>query len=121
MSVGTSSRPWVLAHNVASLDGRLTPAPGRAAAARRSALEHDCRQCRSLRRLLTDFAPDAILEGSGSFVVEGESGSPLPIPAVKAETALHEDFLPEAVVGRADIRSSLRRSSEALVRWSRTR
>ena len=100
-SVGTSSRPWVLAHNVASLDGRLAPAPGALLLQGDERWSAIAGNGDPYARLITDSAPDAILEGSGSFVVEGESGSPLPVPAVEARTALHEDFLPEAVVGRA--------------------
>jgi 2,5-diamino-6-(ribosylamino)-4(3H)-pyrimidinone 5'-phosphate reductase len=47
--------------------------------------------------------PQATLEGSGSFVREGDEPAPLP-PYVGDRAALYEDYLPEAVVQRPDHR-----------------
>ena len=91
-------RPRLIAHNVASLDGRLTLAPG-------VLLLHGNERWTSAIgggdayvRLRRELEPDAILEGSGSFVVEGETPSPLPEPPAAADP--DGDFLPPEVVER---------------------
>lgn len=94
------SRPWVVVHNQASLDGRISIAPN-------VLLLHGDERWASLSdgadpyaRLMREYAPDAVLEGSGSFVAEGEGlPSHVTVPRDHAAT-LHHDFLPERVVDR---------------------
>jgi riboflavin biosynthesis pyrimidine reductase len=93
-------RPWVLAHNVASLDGRLTIAPGvllLQGDERWSAVVGDSDPYVALRQ---EFSPDAILEGSGSFVVDGVAPVDQPHDPAGDHPDLAHDFLPEHVVRR---------------------
>jgi 2,5-diamino-6-(ribosylamino)-4(3H)-pyrimidinone 5'-phosphate reductase len=94
-----STRPKVVTYSVASLDGRITVAPG-------VLLLHGDERWSEIAgtedgygRVRARFAPEAMLEGSGSFVVEGDEPGPLPEPAGPVE-GLYQDFLPTQVVGR---------------------
>jgi 2,5-diamino-6-(ribosylamino)-4(3H)-pyrimidinone 5'-phosphate reductase len=99
------NRPHVMVHTVASVDGRVSLGPGRtgfddvgderwqAIWASGTSLEE------SVRTLVSEHSPDVLLEGSGSFVREGEELSPLSPPASRLG-ASHGDYLPEAVVCR---------------------
>jgi riboflavin biosynthesis pyrimidine reductase len=94
------TRPTVLAHNVASLDGRLTIAP------RVLLLTGDERWSAiagatdGYSRLMREYAPDAILEGSGSFVMDAETWTTGADPAAGGMAQPGEDFLPSSVTGR---------------------
>lgn len=92
-------RVRVIAHNVASLDGKLASAPGSVL------LFGDPKFCSvadgtSYERLMRDYRPDAILEGSGSFVPRGAGPADLPRPTHPLPE-LYRDYLPESVVDRA--------------------
>jgi len=87
--------PRIIVHQIASLDGKLTTAPDvlllsgderwQAVAAGGDKAYHNARSL---------YDPGAVLEGSGSFVLEG---APLgPLPPVEAGN-LYEDYLPAAV------------------------
>ena len=96
-------RPHIIVHTVASVDGRVSLGPDRtgfddvgderwqAIWASGTSLEE------SVRDLVTLYNPDVLLEGSGSFVREGEELQPLP-PSALPLGELHEDYLPGAVV-----------------------
>jgi riboflavin biosynthesis pyrimidine reductase len=94
------TKPWVIAYNLASLDGRVTIAPDvllLTGDERWSAIAGDGDTYAVLKR---EYDPDVILEGSGSFVLEGEPvahhATVLPNEAV----ALHRDFVPTDVEER---------------------
>lgn len=96
------TRPRVIAHNVASLDGRITTAPGVLL------LFGDDRWERMVAgggdayaRLRREVDPDAYLEGSGSFVREGDPPIRHPDPPADERPGLYADFLPAEVVHRA--------------------
>lgn len=94
------TRPWVVVHNQASLDGRVTIAPNvllLEGDERWTALGGADDAYAELRR---EYDPDAILEGSGSFVVEGQALAPHVTVPVEHAAALHADFLPASVVDR---------------------
>jgi 2,5-diamino-6-(ribosylamino)-4(3H)-pyrimidinone 5'-phosphate reductase len=94
------SRPRVVVHAIASVDGRVTLAPD-------VLLLHGDERWEAVAGSTSDVAkwlrfthkPQAILEGSGSLVRDEDEPGPLPDFAGDPE-ALYEDFLPEAVVGR---------------------
>jgi 2,5-diamino-6-(ribosylamino)-4(3H)-pyrimidinone 5'-phosphate reductase len=97
-------KPRVMTHNVASLDGRLTIGPG-------VLLLHGDERWDSVvaagdayDRLRREFDPDAILEGSGSFVVDDGSPPRHAEPPVAIDGMLHRDYLPAEVVERPDLR-----------------
>jgi 2,5-diamino-6-(ribosylamino)-4(3H)-pyrimidinone 5'-phosphate reductase len=99
------NRPHVTVHTVASADGRLSLGPNRtgfedvadtrwqAIWASEEALEESIQRLESLHR------PQAFLEGSGSFVKEGEELQPLP-PSEYDPEELYQDYLPDTVVHR---------------------
>ncbi len=93
------AKPKLVTLNSASLDGRLAASRDHLLLwgdERWSAL-HTGSDAFSWLRFLHE--PEATLEGSGSFVREGDEPEPLPPPAGDG-AALYEDFLPEAVVER---------------------
>ncbi len=94
------SQPKLIVHNVASVDGRLTLAPDVillfgdprwAAVAGSSDGVYG--------KLMAKYQPQAILEGSGSLVLPGQSVEPL--PTVEGDASeLYRHFLPESVTAR---------------------
>lgn len=94
-----ADRPRIVTYNSASVDGRITLAPGSLLLFGDQRWEEIAGNDDSYERLQTMFHPGAILEGSGSFVVEGDSSAPPPV--VKEHTLeLTRDFLPGEVVQR---------------------
>jgi riboflavin biosynthesis pyrimidine reductase len=103
------TRPRVIIHTVASVDGRVS------LGAHRTGFDDvgDPRWQRmwssdetleeSVRRLVSTYQPQAFLEGSGSFAVEGEQLAPLP-PSEYPIGELYDDFLPDSVVRRPEQR-----------------
>jgi len=98
-------RPRVVVHAVASLDGRMSLGPSRTAFedvgdARWQAIwaseETGDQRLRRLQRL---HKPRVFLEGSGSFVREGDELMPLP-PVEGDPQALYEDHLPPTLAER---------------------
>ncbi|HEY9076424.1 MAG TPA: dihydrofolate reductase family protein [Anaerolineaceae bacterium] len=97
------NRPKVILFDCASLDGCLTiapeyllfpqPDPRWIALAGSSDLD-------VMRWLVAHHQPQATLEGSGSFVREGEEPESLP-PFEGDGTVLYQDYLPEKIVKRA--------------------
>lgn len=95
------ARPKVVTLNSASLDGRL-------AASRDHLLLWGDERWQALDQAQGNNAfewlklfhrPGATLEGSGSFIRDGDEPEPLP-PVEDDPAALYDDYLPPAVVGR---------------------
>jgi riboflavin biosynthesis pyrimidine reductase len=98
-------RPKVVVLNGASVDGRLAVSPGKLLlygderwAAIGGESDFDV-----FKWLKAQHAAGATLEGSGSFVPEGQEPDPLP-PVEGDVQALYEDYLPQTVVQRPDHR-----------------
>ncbi len=113
------TRPRVVTHALASLDGRTTLAPDvlllygdeRWQTVAGSASEVD-------KWLKFTHRPQVILEGSGSLVRDEDEPQPLPHFAGDDE-ALHEDFLPDAVIHRPGHRGWFAVvDSRGRVRWA---
>ena len=98
-SRAAAERPWVVAHNAASLDGRLTLGPGVLLLHGDERWAANAGAADPYARLLRDYAPDAVLEGSGSFVLEDSALEQWAEAPARQREAYH-DFLPDAVVGR---------------------
>jgi len=109
------TRPTVITHNLASIDGRvaLSPEVPLLFDPRWTSLAGDEDP---YKRVLTVHRPGAILEGSGSFVSAGIPPEPLP-PAVEEEGVLTEHFLPEETLVRARSGWLVVPDSRGLVRW----
>ncbi len=100
-------RPEVIVHTIASVDGRVSLGPARtgfedvgderwqAIWSAETTLED------GVRELISLYHPGAFLEGSGSFVKEGDELTPLP-PNEFDPDELYRDFLPDSVVKRPD-------------------
>lgn len=90
-------RPRVIAHNVASVDGRLAISPG-------VLLMFDERwptyAGSTYADIMSRHHPEVILEGSGSLVVEGQVPEPLPPASADADVLL-ADYLPPGALARA--------------------
>lgn len=110
----------VVHHSVASLDGRLTLAPGilllygdprwqEAAGAAGSSGE-------VYAKIKALHNPQALLEGSGSLVLEGQQSEPLP-PCGGDARSLYQDFLPENVVNQPNRRWLTVVDGRGRVRW----
>ena len=101
------ARPYLVVHTVASVDGRVSLGPGRTGFddvgdARWQAIwASDVDLGQSVHDLVARFRPQVLLEGSGSFVKEGEGLAPLPpvLPGDAGARDLLQDYLPDAVVG----------------------
>jgi 2,5-diamino-6-(ribosylamino)-4(3H)-pyrimidinone 5'-phosphate reductase len=89
----------VVTYSVASLDGRITVAPGVLLLHGDERWSEVAGTEDGLARVRALYAPEATLEGSGSFVAEGAAVEPLPEPEGAVEE-LYEDFLPAEVVAR---------------------
>lgn len=113
------NRPRVVVHAIASVDGRVTLAPDvlllygddrwQAVAGSSDTVD---------KWLKLTHKPQVILEGSGSLVRDNEDPEPLP-PFAGDPKALHQDFLPDAVIGRAGHRGWFTVvDSRGRVRWA---
>jgi 2,5-diamino-6-(ribosylamino)-4(3H)-pyrimidinone 5'-phosphate reductase len=109
--------PKIVVYQTASVDGKLTTAPDvlllfgddrwQAAAGDDDA---GYRKARALHN------PSAILEGSGSFTLEGSHSEPLPL--VESESALlHTDFLPSSLTNQEGRRWFTVVDGRGRVRW----
>lgn len=92
----SARRPRIVTHNAASVDGRVAISPG-------VPLMFDKRWPNLADSTYGDVrrrhTPDVLLEGSGSFVTEGQEPGSLPAPTDSVEE-LRTDFLPTDVVAR---------------------
>jgi 2,5-diamino-6-(ribosylamino)-4(3H)-pyrimidinone 5'-phosphate reductase len=111
------NKPQLVTYNLASLDGRLSLSQDtlllfgdeRWTAAAGSSDD-------AYRWVKTTFQPQALLEGSGSFVQQGAASEAL--PAVAGNNAeLYTDFLPDAVVKAAGRRWMTVTDRRGAVRW----
>jgi 2,5-diamino-6-(ribosylamino)-4(3H)-pyrimidinone 5'-phosphate reductase len=93
-------RPTVITYSQASLDGRLTLAPD-------VLLLHGDPRWDEIageenpvyKRLMDEHQPQAVLEGSGSFTLEGAPLEPLP-PVEDDPSCLYQHYLPESLSRR---------------------
>jgi riboflavin biosynthesis pyrimidine reductase len=90
-------RPRVIAHNLTSLDGRLTVAPGVLLLSGDERWKRIAGDVDAYARLMRDDQPDAILEGSGSFVTDDAPSAFSDATTVEVPPG---DFLPEEVIHR---------------------
>lgn len=106
-------RPRIITHNSASVDGRLALSPG-------VLLMVDKRWPADDGATYADIQgrhhPGAILEGSGSFVSEGQVPAPL-APATEAAEVLLSDHLPADVLARAARGWLVVPDTRGLIRW----
>ena len=102
-------RPKVVVLNSASLDGRLAVSSDVLLLygdERWKAMEawSPNTESNSLFELLKlTHSPQAMLEGSGSFVQKGETPEPLP-PFDRDSDSRYQDFMPEAMISHPDLR-----------------
>lgn len=100
-------RPYLIVHTVASADGRISLGPNRTAfddvgdERWQTIWASDIDLEQSRRDLLSEYRPQVMLEGSGSFALEGAPVRPLPAADLPSSLLL-EDFLPDSVVNRPD-------------------
>jgi len=112
-------RPKVVIYGAASVDGRLTLAPGVLLMFGDKRWDSIAGSDEGITHWLREkHKPQAYLEGSGSLVTLNEK--PKPLPAVKDELEmLHQDFLPESVVKRPNHRGWFCTvDSKGLIRWA---
>jgi 2,5-diamino-6-(ribosylamino)-4(3H)-pyrimidinone 5'-phosphate reductase len=93
-------RPRVIVWGQASVDGRLTLAPGVLLLFGDERWPAGRADVDIYRWLVSTHRPDAFLEGSSSLVVDGSDPEPLP-PAGMDAADLYVDYLPDAVVRRS--------------------
>ena len=111
------NRPFVIQHNVMPVDARLTLSPttlllyGDPRWAAMMGGEAD-----TYPRLMADYHPQAFLEGSGSFCLEGEQSAVL--PAFKGDAAgLYRHYLPAEVVDQPNRRWMTVVDGRGRARW----
>jgi riboflavin biosynthesis pyrimidine reductase len=103
------TRPRVIVHSVASVDGRVSLGVNRTGfddvgdPRWQRMWSSDETLEESVRRLVSTYQPQAFLEGSGSFAAEGEPPAPL-APSEYPIAELYDDFLPDSVVRRPEQR-----------------
>ncbi len=111
------ARPKITTYSLASLDGKLTTSPetlllfgderwNRCAGASEDAYKW----------LMSEFHPDAMLEGSGSLVLAGQPVEPLPTSDIP-EPILRTDHLPASVVQVSGRKWLTVVDSRGLIRW----
>ena len=100
-------RPYLIVHAIASADGRVSLGSDRTAFEDAAdARWHRIWACgkdleQSRRDLVSEYRPQVLLEGSGSFAREGAAPGRLP-PADLPSAELLQDFLPDDVVRAPD-------------------
>jgi riboflavin biosynthesis pyrimidine reductase len=110
-------RPRVIAHNVASLDGRITVAPNTLLVAGEPRWSAIAGSAGGYGRIMQRYRPEVILEGSGSLVSDLDQPTPLPGVDDEAHERLRADFLPAEVVGVPGRRWFTVVDSRGRVRW----
>ena len=109
--------PKIIVHQTASVDGKLTTAPDvllLIGDERWKAIAGDDEEAYRKARALHN--PDAVLEGSGSFVVEGTPSQPLP-PVDGEPAMLYQDYLPDAITHQEGRRWFTVVDGRGRVRW----
>jgi riboflavin biosynthesis pyrimidine reductase len=112
------SRPKVVIYGGASVDGRLTIAPGVLLMFGDEKWDSFAGSDKEISNWLREkHKPQAYLEGSGSLVTPTEKPKPLPKTRDKPEI-LYQDFLPEPIVKRPNHRGWFCTvDSKGIVRW----
>lgn len=111
------NRPKVIVHADASIDGRITLAPGVLLLYPQERWQAISPPSEVFNWLKSTHQPDSYLEGSYSFLAEGEEPDPLPIYAGEL-SSLYQDFLPEAIVERPGKRGWFTAvDSRGRIRW----
>lgn len=109
----SKSRPRLITHNQTAIDGRVAISPGHL-------LLFDERWPKTegdgYLDVMARHRPQVILEGSGSFVIDGQKPASLPT-AVESEAELRCDFLPAEVMARATAGWFTVVDSRGRVRW----
>ncbi len=113
------NRPKVVLYGCASVDGRLTIAPGVLLMFGDKRWESIAGSDEEVANWLrTKHKPQAYLEGSGSLVKTGEKPKPLP-PFSEDPKLLYRDFLPESVVKRSNHKGwFIMVDSKGMIRWT---
>jgi 2,5-diamino-6-(ribosylamino)-4(3H)-pyrimidinone 5'-phosphate reductase len=109
--------PKIVIHQTASLDGKLSSAPGVLLLfgdERWQAVAGESEEAYNKSRQL--YQPQAILEGSGSFVPEGSPSEPW--PSVPEQAGTYQDYLPEGVVSVPGRRWFTVVDGRGRVRWT---
>lgn len=106
----------MITHNVASVDGRLTIAPGVLLVGGDERWEAIAGSAEGYARVMAHYRPQVLLEGSGSLVSDDAAPDPLPPPPA-TDHDLRSDFLPEEVVGAPDRRWFTVVDGRGRVRW----
>lgn len=96
-----SERPRVIVHAQASVDGRVTLAPDVLLLYGDARWPSPAESGPAAAWIEATYAPQATLEGSGSFVLAGSEPDPLP-PAAGDAAALYDDYLPPDVLALPD-------------------
>ncbi len=110
-------RPRVIFSTLASVDGRITLAPDVILLFGDERWQGIAGTGDPYERPRNVYKPQAILEGSGSFVASNTKLDPLP-PVTGAKKSLYQDFLPDAVVNRPEHRGWFTAvDSGGRVRW----
>ena len=112
------SRPRVVIYGGASVDGRLTIAPGVLLMFGDKRWDSIAGSDEEINQWLREkHKPQAYFEGSGSLITPTEKPEPLPSAKDNLKT-LYQDFLPKSVVKRPDHRGLFCTvDSKDLVRW----
>ena len=110
-------RPRVIVHNLASLDGRVSIAPNTLLLTGEARWEAVAGSSDSIyRQLKQTYEPQAILEGSGSFVTD--QSQPAHLPPVEGNTeALYQDYLPKPLLEKPGRWWMVVTDSRGRVRW----
>jgi 2,5-diamino-6-(ribosylamino)-4(3H)-pyrimidinone 5'-phosphate reductase len=111
-------RPKIVVYQTASVDGKLTTAPGVLLLfgdERWQAMAGGDEEAYNKSRKL--FNPEAILEGSGSFTLEGMQIEPLP-PLEGNSARFYEDYLPEELTAQPGRRWFTVVDGRGRVRWT---
>ncbi len=90
-------RPKVIVHNLASMDGRITLSPNTLLLYGDPRWQAVAGSQDPYEPIMRAYAPQALLEGSGSLVLEGTPSEPLP-PAKAGPEELYLDYLPDEIV-----------------------
>lgn len=113
-------RPRVVIYAEASLDGRITVAPDALLLFGDERWPSPGEPNPSLKRVLETHSPQAMLEGSGSFVLPDAVSTPLPAADLPA-AELYTDYVPEDVARRAAFKGwFVVADARGRVRWTYT-
>ncbi|MBQ0986603.1 dihydrofolate reductase family protein [Streptomyces sp. F63] len=112
-SAPVGARPRVITHNSGSVDGRIALSPGLLLMTDERWPVHAGSGYRNVKQR---HHPQAILEGSGSFITDDHSPEPLP-PATEPADVLRRDHLPAPALEAAATGWLVVPDSRGRVRW----